>query len=71
MSSFIRRMGKRIARRNMSRDELAELKNKPQQMRSNPDGGYDVLHPTRGWRTVSGKRVAVQPLLAKLKGLAA
>ena len=30
------------------------------------DGGYKTLHPTKGWRKVSGKRVKAQLKLATM-----
>jgi hypothetical protein len=47
------------------------LNAKSQVFRYADNGGYHVLHPTRGWRYVSGKRVAAQGRMAKLKGLGA
>ena len=40
-----------------------------QQYRDNPDGGYSVLHPTKGWRRVSGKRLIAQAKMIRLKGM--
>lgn len=61
MSSIIRRIGKAIAMKRLTADERQELKeSKVQRFRSHEDGiGYDVLHPTRGWKRVSSRRVLV------------
>lgn len=38
-----------------------------QQYRQHADGvGYDVLHPTRGWKRISAKRLAAQRAIANL-----
>lgn len=59
MSSFTARIAKRIAVARLTAEERQERKeNKTQQFRQHADGiGYDVLHPTRGWRRVSARRV--------------
>lgn len=59
MSSIIRRIGKAIAMKKLTADERAELKqSRTQLFRQHEDGiGYDVLHPTRGWKRISARRV--------------
>ena len=59
MSSITRRIGKAIAKKFLTVEQRAELKkNRPQLFRQHEDGiGYDVLHPTRGWKRVSARRV--------------
>lgn len=38
-----------------------------QQYRAHADGvGYDVLHPTRGWKRISAKRLAAQRVIAMM-----
>lgn len=73
MSSFIRRIGKRIAKSKMTTEERAAHKDaKSQTFRQHEDGiGYDTYHPTRGWRTVNGRRVVAQFRMAQLLGGAA
>lgn len=69
MSSFIRTIGKRIAKSKMTKVERAEHKqSKTQTYIQHRDGGYSVLHPTRGWRMVSGRRVAAQFRMSQLLG---
>lgn len=47
---FNRQQNARIAKRKAE---------KPRRFRMHADGiGYDVLHPTKGWHTFSGRRVA-------------
>ncbi|QDP53752.1 MAG: hypothetical protein GOVbin7759_39 [Prokaryotic dsDNA virus sp.] len=31
-----------------------------------PDGGYAVLHPTKGWRAVSARRITAQGRMAQI-----
>jgi len=60
MSSFIRRIGRRIAKSKMTKAEYADYKeSKSQTFVQHDDGGYSVLHPTRGWRKVSARRAAL------------
>jgi len=60
MSSFIRTIGKRIAKSKMTKAERIEHKeSKSQVFKQHDDGGYSVLHPTRGWRHVCAKRAAL------------
>jgi hypothetical protein len=69
MSSLIRRMGKRIAKKVMSKEELkAHKESKRQSFRMHDDGSYDVLHYTKGWRHVSAKRIAAQFKMAQILG---
>jgi hypothetical protein len=49
---MLRNLQRKIARR------VRDPERKPQPFRLHTDGiGYDVYHPTRGWRRVSAKRV--------------
>lgn len=59
MSSFTRTIGKRIALKFLTAEQRQERKDsKAQTFRQHEDGiGYDVLHPTRGWRRVCARRV--------------
>lgn len=50
MSSFLRNLQRKY-RPNRGKAE--------QVVRPNLDGGYSVLHPTRGWRKVSPARAAL------------
>lgn len=43
-------------RRSAARKLGKEWEGAPQPYRSLPDGGYRVLHPTKGWKRVCGKR---------------
>ncbi len=47
MTSFSRKMGRKHGWRS----------ERPQLTIFNEDGGYTTLHPTKGWRTVSARRV--------------
>lgn len=63
MSSFVRRLGRNIARKTMTKEEIQGHKTEraSQQFQQHEDGvGYDVYHATKGWRRISGKRVAAQ-----------
>jgi len=51
MSSLVRRWQRKRLR------ALPDYEAAPQQYRPLRDGGYMVLHATKGWRRVSGKRV--------------
>lgn len=53
MSSFLRTLQRRQLRKSTDYETPTQLA-QPQ-----PDGGYRVLHPTRGWKTVCGKRAAL------------
>lgn len=68
MSSYGTRMARNIAERSMTKEERKEARNKPQQHTSLADGGYAVLHPTRGWRIFTGRRLAAQRRMAQLLG---
>jgi len=69
MSSFVRRMGRRIAKRSMTATEIATHKEtKTQSYVQHEDGSYSVLHPTRGWRSVSARRMEAQRRMAQLLG---
>jgi len=68
MSSFTRRIGRNIALKSLTKQERKERKNQPQTMRFNADGGYSVYHPTRGWKTVSARRMAAQLQMQQMMG---
>ena len=57
MSSMLRRIQRKAA----FKTEAA-----PWQFRPLPDGGYVALHPTRGWKRFSGKRLAAQGRVAQM-----
>lgn len=63
MTSFVSRIRRRKIRSHPDYERPA------QQYRYNPDGGYSVLHPTKGWRRVSGKRLVAQAKMIRLKGM--
>jgi len=49
-------------------DATDEAPRAVQQFRSHADGiGYDVLHPTKGWRRISAKRLAAQRKIAQMQ----
>ena len=50
-------MNRQIARSNPNYDFS---KSRPQLTEYDEDGGYKTLHPTKGWKSVSAKRVAAQ-----------
>jgi hypothetical protein len=61
MSSMLRNLQRKIERRSPDRARVE------QPYRQHADGtGYDVYHPTRGWRRISAKRVAAQARMASL-----
>jgi hypothetical protein len=63
MTSFTSRLARRFKR------SQPDYQSPEQQYRLHVDGeGYDVYHPTKGWRRVSGKRVRAQGLMMRLKG---
>lgn len=41
---------------------------KPQPTIFNEDGGYSTLHPTKGWKTMSAKRIAAQIKVRNMVG---
>lgn len=63
MTSFTSRIRRRKIRSHSDYEKSA------QEYRDNPDGGYSVLHPTKGWRRVSGKRLVAQAKMLRLKGM--
>lgn len=60
MSSLLRRKQRKIARDNGS------FENKSAQYRNAGPGGYDVCHPTKGWRHYSAARLRAQARLAEM-----
>ena len=69
MSSFTRRLGRKIAKKTMTTEEISAAKGaKTQSFRQHSDGSYDTYHPTRGWKHVSARRVAGQMRMAQLLG---
>lgn len=62
MSSYLRRLERKFKR------EQPGYESPAQQYRAMPDGGYAVLHPTKGWRSVSPRRLRAQKRMAELLG---
>ena len=63
MSSIARRLEKALLKK-----KGIECPDLPQSVRNISDHGYEVLHPTKGWRKVSANRVYAQNIVAYLKG---
>ena len=61
MSSFLRNIQRRIVR---SREGY-EAAPQPTII---TETGYRTLHPTKGWRVVSNRRIAAQQQMARLLG---
>lgn len=59
MSSLLRRQTRKIKR------TAGSFELKERQHRTLPDGGYAVVHPTKGWRTFSAPRLRAQFRLAQ------
>lgn len=62
MSSLIRRIERKWAK------SRADYEPRPQQYKMLRDGGYLVLHPTKGWRRVCGARLRAGRRMAALLG---
>lgn len=61
MSSMIRRMQRKAQRNSGSYQPRPALE------RPLPDGGYETLHPTRGWKRTSADRMLGQDQLAAIR----
>lgn len=58
-----------IGNRQQRRTAAAQNSRNTQTFRQHEDGiGYDVYHPTRGWKTVSGRCVEAQFRMAAMLG---
>lgn len=64
MSSFTRRLGRNIARRAATKDQIADHRAAKTQPTIVREAHYLVLHPTRGWRRVSYRRASAQQAMA-------
>lgn len=62
MSSLSRRIQRKYQR------SLPDYEPAPQPFRMLADGGYETLHPTRGWKRFSGKRLRAQRRMAHILG---
>lgn len=63
MSSLIRNIARKAARNSSNYEP------KPQKTVAHIDGGYSVLHPTRGWQRFSARRLrAIQRTAEMLSG---
>lgn len=56
------------AKRKYFEPEPVEPKSVERPYRMLPDGGYEYLHPTKGWKRVSRRRYDAQTRMAHLLG---
>ena len=57
-----------IKRQIQRRNPNYEAPHREQLMEDLPDGGYRTLHPTNGWKYVSGRRAEVRNKMALMYG---
>ncbi len=63
MTSLARKLQRSIDRKT---GKVREVRDRPSEPLA--DGGYRWLHPTSGWKIISGRRLAAQGRMAQILG---